>query len=65
VLRPLQPLDLKEHERVVVSVIAAESTGSTLDLEYIDRIKAELRDQPAPGLDEVRRRLAKIPVNGR
>ncbi len=35
----LQPLDLREHERVVVSVVKA----------------------PAPGLDEVRRRLSKIP----
>jgi len=60
VLRPLQPLDLKEHERVVVSVTksAAESAGSGLDLE---KIKSELRGKPAPGLDEVRKRLSKIP----
>ncbi len=38
VLRPLQPLDLREHEH------------------------RELQDaEPAPGLEEVRRRLAKIP----
>ena len=63
VLRPLQPLDLKEHERVVVSVTksAAESAGSGLDLEYLEKIKSELRGKPAPGLDEVRKRLSKIP----
>jgi len=63
VLRPLQPLDLKEHERVVVSVSksVAESTETALDLEFVERIRADLRDQPAPGLSEVRNRLAKIP----
>jgi len=62
VLRPLQPLDLKEHERVVVSVVkAAASGGPKLDLEYTEKIKRELQDAgPAPGLEEVRRRLAKI-----
>ena len=64
VLRPLQPLDLREHEHVVVSVL--ESTHSALEselaVEYIERIKRELQDEgPAPGLEEVRRRLAKIP----
>lgn len=64
VLRPLQPLDLREHERVVVSVVkAAPSPGrSNLAVEYIEKIKRDLKDaEPAPGLEEVRRRLAKIP----
>ena len=62
VLRPLQPLDLKEHEHVVVSVVKAdaESNGPRLATEYIERLKRELGDEPAPGLDEVRRRLSKI-----
>jgi predicted DNA-binding antitoxin AbrB/MazE fold protein len=62
VLRPLEPLDLKEHERVVVSVVKAMAPGcSTLDLEYIEKIKREERHAaPAPGLEEVRLRLAKI-----
>lgn len=38
ILKPLQPLNLTENERVVVA-------GA----------------EPAPGLDEVRRRLSKIP----
>lgn len=63
VLRPLQPLDLKEHEHVVVSVVQATAPGrSSLDVEYIEKMKRDLQDaDPAPGLDEVRRRLSKIP----
>jgi predicted DNA-binding antitoxin AbrB/MazE fold protein len=63
VLRPLQPLDLKEHERVRVSVVKdAARDRSSLAVEFIETIKRDLQDdQPAPGLEEVRRRLAKIP----
>jgi predicted DNA-binding antitoxin AbrB/MazE fold protein len=64
VLRPLQPLDLKEHEHVLVSVLKTALTPgrSSLAVEYVDKIKRELRDaEPIPGLEEVRRRLAKIP----
>jgi predicted DNA-binding antitoxin AbrB/MazE fold protein len=63
VLRPLQPLDLKEHEHVLVSVVkAAAPDRSHLDVEYIERIRRDLQDtQPALGIEEVRRRLAKIP----
>jgi predicted DNA-binding antitoxin AbrB/MazE fold protein len=64
VLRPLQPLDLKEHEHVLVSVLKTAPTlgRSSLAVEYIERIKRELQDaEPIPGLEEVRRRLAKIP----
>lgn len=62
VLRPLQPLDLRENEHVVVSVAKTASDRSRLAVEYIEKIKKELQDaEPAPGLEEVRRRLAKIP----
>ena len=63
VLRLLQPLDLTEHEHVIVSVVKAAAPGrSSLAVEYIERIKREQQDaEPAPGLEEVRRRLAKIP----
>ena len=60
VLRPLQPLDLKEHEQVVVSVVQATSSrrSSTLGLEYVEKLKQQLQDAgPAPGLEEVRKRL--------
>jgi predicted DNA-binding antitoxin AbrB/MazE fold protein len=62
VLRPLQPLDLREHEHVVVSVAKAAPDRSKLAIEYIEKVQRELQDTgPAPGLEEVRRRLAKIP----
>ena len=63
VLRPLQPLDLREHEHVLVSVVQdAARDRSGLAVEYIEKIKRELQDaEPAPGLEEVRRRLAMIP----
>jgi predicted DNA-binding antitoxin AbrB/MazE fold protein len=64
VLRPLQPLDLEEHERVIVSVVKVSSTPATsrLAVEYTDRIKSALgSSEPAPGREEVRKRLAKIP----
>ncbi len=64
VLRPLQPLDLQEHEHVLLSVVkAATAQGqSSLAVDYIEKIKRELEPaKPAPGLEEVRRRLAKIP----
>jgi predicted DNA-binding antitoxin AbrB/MazE fold protein len=63
VLRPLQPLDLRENEHVVVSVVkTAVPSQSSLAVEYIEKIKRELEsEEPAPGIDEVRTRLAKIP----
>jgi predicted DNA-binding antitoxin AbrB/MazE fold protein len=63
VLRPLKPLDLREHERVLVSVEKTAVPGrSNLAVEYIEKIKRKLQDaEPAPGIEEVRRRLAKIP----
>jgi predicted DNA-binding antitoxin AbrB/MazE fold protein len=63
VLRPLHPLDLKEHEHVLVSVVKAAAPGrSSLAVDYIENIKRELADaEPRPGLEEVRRRLSKIP----
>ena len=62
-LRPLQPLDLKEHEHVLVSVVkTAASERSSLAVEYIERIRRQQQDaEPAPGLEEVRRRLRKFP----
>jgi predicted DNA-binding antitoxin AbrB/MazE fold protein len=64
VLRPLVPLDLNEHELVVVSVLktSISSHRSGLAVEYLERVKREREGAVgAPGLGEVRRRLAKIP----
>jgi predicted DNA-binding antitoxin AbrB/MazE fold protein len=62
VLRPLQPLGLREHERVLVSVVkAAAVRRSSLAFEYIEEVKKDLQGaEPASGIEEVRRRLAKI-----
>jgi len=61
--RPLQPLDLTEHERVVISVARTSPipNRSSLAVEYIERLRREMENAgPAPGLAEVRRRLTRI-----
>ena len=64
ILKPLQPLELAENERVVVTITQAGNALGTcqLDTEYIEGLRRRLAGaQPAPGLEEVRRRLSKIP----
>jgi predicted DNA-binding antitoxin AbrB/MazE fold protein len=64
ILKPLQPLDLAENEHVVVTITQAASTlcFSQLDTQCVDGLRRKLAGaEPAPGLEEVRRRLAKIP----
>ena len=64
VLRPLQPLGLAEHEQVSLTVIkAAPAPGSPqLDIAYLESLQTELLHAgPAPGIEEIRRRLSKIP----
>ena len=64
VLKPLQPLGLAEHEQVSVTVIkAAPASGiPQLDVAYLEGLQAELLHAgPAPGIEEVRRRLSRIP----
>ena len=63
-LKPLQPLNLAENEVVVLTITQVTNTPGDCqpDRRYIDDLRATLKDAgPAPGLDEVRRRLAKIP----
>jgi predicted DNA-binding antitoxin AbrB/MazE fold protein len=64
VLRPLKPLELAEHQHVTVTVTESTKSASytQLDLTFIENLRKQLHSAPpAPGLDEVRRRLAKIP----
>jgi predicted DNA-binding antitoxin AbrB/MazE fold protein len=64
VLRPVQPLDLIEHERVTIQILKTESDpmAPQLDLDCIEDIRRKVESAgPAPGLEEVRRRLSKIP----
>ena len=60
----MRPLDLTEHERVTVEILKTDSdpAAAQLDLDCVEAIRREIQSAgPAPGLDEVRRRLSKIP----
>jgi len=64
VLRPLKPLELAEHQHVIVTVTESTKSASytQLDLTFIENLRKQLHSAAsAPGLDEVRRRLSKIP----
>ena len=63
-LKPLQPLDLAENEHVslVVTTSALTPGACHSDAEFTESLRSTLQDAaPAAGLDEVRRRLSKIP----
>jgi len=63
-LKLLQPLDLAEHEHVLVTVTKTTPAPAAppLDITYIEGLQRELQDlEPAPGIQEIRRRLSKIP----
>jgi len=60
VLRPLAPLALEEHQHVQVTVSPlTPREEEVLDLEFLRRL--EQMEIPEVSLEEVRRRLAKIP----
>ena len=63
VLRPLEPLALKEHQRVRVTVsdAPAERADAWIDHEYTASVDAI--EEPEPTVDEVRRILSKVPGN--
>jgi predicted DNA-binding antitoxin AbrB/MazE fold protein len=56
-LRPLEPLQLSEHERVSVT-IETPADASWLDLDAMEWARKE--GDPEVSLDDVRRRLAKL-----
>ncbi len=60
VLRPLEPLTLKEKQRVTVTV--EESPPELLDawLDHDYHASLEASDEPEPTLDEVRKALSTI-----
>ena len=63
-LKPLQPLDLAENEHVSLVVTTSTPTPDAChrDAEFTESLRSALQDAaPAAGLDEVRRRLSKIP----
>lgn len=60
VLRPLEPLPLKEHQLVTVSV--SDPSERWLDQEYMEKLKKDVAASgPAPSLEEIRKVLSKIP----
>ena len=62
VLRPLEPLLLKEHQQVMVKV--TDPLDRWIDHKYLKQVKREVALMgPAPSLEEVRAALAKIPGN--
>jgi predicted DNA-binding antitoxin AbrB/MazE fold protein len=63
VLRPLEPLELDEHQQVRVTVFGAQDE---LDAPWLDHeLMAEIdaADEPEPTLEEVHQALSKIPEN--
>jgi predicted DNA-binding antitoxin AbrB/MazE fold protein len=59
VLRPLQPLDLREQQLVMLSISDEAPTEPWLDSEYLAACAHETDEGPT--LEEVRTALAKIP----
>lgn len=59
-LRLLEPLPLKQHQRVSVTV--SDLVEHWLDNEYMEKVKKDVAAMgPAPSLEEVRQALSKIP----
>ena len=61
-LKPLQPLDLAENEHVSLLVTPTTRTSGAwqADVQFTESLRTTVQDAgPAPGLDEVRRRLSK------
>ncbi len=61
VLRPLEPLDLEEQQRVRITVSNGDNgdpLADLLDTKFMQRCARERSD--APGIEEVRRILSKI-----
>src|SRR4051794_18282523 len=61
-LKPLQPLDLAENEVVAITITQPDNCACQPDWRYVNDLRDALKNvEPALGLDEVRRRLGKIP----
>jgi predicted DNA-binding antitoxin AbrB/MazE fold protein len=63
-LRPLEPLNLAEGQQVIlaISTITEGQELPNLDGGFIETLRKQLKDSgPAPGIEEVRKRMSKIP----
>ena len=62
VLRPLEPLDLPNSQRVKITVATPESGRSTRDMKLLERVRAEVAGMTdIPSLEEVQQMLSVIP----
>ena len=62
VLRPLEPLTLKESQRVKVTISDADVALSRPDSEFLKWAQAEVAAMPRiPSLEEVQKIMSKIP----
>jgi len=62
ILRPLEPLSLSESQRVKIIIADGSSGRSQLDLNLLERARAEVAKMGAiPTIEEVRAVLASIP----
>jgi predicted DNA-binding antitoxin AbrB/MazE fold protein len=62
VLRPLKPLSLAESQRVNLTISEVVVGRSQADLEFLERVRAEVAAMPRiPTLEEVRKVMSKIP----
>ena len=61
-LRPLEPLDLLDSQRVRITVTTPEPGRSKRDMELLERVRAEVAGlTEIPSLEEVQRMLSVIP----
>lgn len=62
VLRPLEPLDLLDSQRVRITVTTPEFGRSGRDMKLLERVRAEVAGMTdIPSLEEVQRILSAIP----
>lgn len=62
VLRPLKPLSLTESQRVNLTISDVAVGRSPEDLEFLERVRAEVAAMShIPTLEEVRKAMSKIP----
>jgi len=61
-LRPLQPLDLLDSQRVRITVTTPEVGRSKRDLKLLERVRTEVAQMTEiPSLEDVQRMLSAIP----
>jgi predicted DNA-binding antitoxin AbrB/MazE fold protein len=61
VLRPLAPVELTESQRVTLTIICVEAGDELLDVQLLERARAEVATmKDAPTIEEVRAQLATI-----